>query len=116
MALMFTCTLNIVKAQDISTKSDKELSDQYKAEMNILKSEIKTLKLKLKTDKDNVVLKSEIKQKTEDFNLVKEKKTVIDRAIKSRKASEKATAKAEKARQEAEKAEKAAKQIKEGEY
>ncbi|MDR3266721.1 MAG: hypothetical protein LBT24_04025 [Tannerella sp.] len=115
MALMLTCTLSIAKAQDVSKLSDKELSEKYKADMDVLKSEIKTLKLKQKADNDNVTLKSEIRQKTEDFNAVKDKKTVIDKAIKSRKASEKATQNAEKAQQKADKAEKAAKQVKEKE-
>jgi hypothetical protein len=115
MALMLTCTLSIVKAQDVSKLSDKELSEKYNADMNVLKSEIKTLKLKQKADKDNVTLKSEIRQKTEDFNVVKDKKTVIDKAIKSQKASEKATQNAEKAQQKADKAAKAAKQVKEKE-
>jgi hypothetical protein len=115
-ALVFTCTLNTAQAQDISKKSDKELSDQYKAEMDVLKSEIKTLNLKLKAGGEDSLLKSEIKQKTTDLNLVKEKKAVIDRAIKSKKASEKASEKAEKAQQKAEKAAKAAKEVKEGEH
>ncbi|MDR2233859.1 MAG: hypothetical protein LBE56_12175, partial [Tannerella sp.] len=67
MALMLTFSVSIVKAQDVSPKSDKELSMQYKAEMDVLKSEIKTLKLKLKTDKDNVDLKAGIRQKTEEY-------------------------------------------------
>jgi hypothetical protein len=115
MALMLTCTLSSVKAQGVSNVSDKELSAQYKAEMDVLKSEIKTLKLKLKTDKDSVDLKAEIRRKTEEYNVVKDRKAVIDRAIKSKKASEKALRKAEKAQQNAEEAARAARQIKEKE-
>jgi hypothetical protein len=115
MALVFTCTLSIVKAQDASKKSDTELSAQYKAEMNVLKSEIKTLKLKLKTDSDDVSLKAEIRQKTEELNILKDKKAVIDKAIKSKKVLEKASKKAEKAQQDAAKAAKAAQEVKEQE-
>jgi hypothetical protein len=114
MALMLTCTVSIVKAQD-GSKSDKELSNQYKSEIDILNSEIKTLKLKLKADKENVTLKSEIKDKTDAQKVIKGKKSVIDKAIKSQKASEKAADKANKAQQKAEKAAKAAKEVKEGE-
>jgi hypothetical protein len=114
MALMLTCSVGIVKAQD-NSKSNKELSQQYKSEMDVLNSEIKTLKLKLKADKDNATLKSEIKEKTEAQKVVKGKKSVIDKAIKSQKASEKAAEKAEKAQKKAEKAAQAAKQVKESE-
>jgi hypothetical protein len=83
--------------------------------MDVLKSEIKTLKLKLKTDKDNVDLKAGIRQKTEEYSVIKDKKAVIDKAIKSQKASEKAAKKAEKAQEKAAKAAQAASQVKEKE-
>jgi hypothetical protein len=114
MILMLTCSVGMVKAQD-SSKSDKELSNQYKAEIDVLNSEIKTLKLKLKADKDNATLKTEAKEKTEALKATKDKKAVIDKAIKSQKASEKAAEKAAKAQQKAEKAAKAAKEVKESE-
>ncbi|MDR0836447.1 MAG: hypothetical protein LBN11_07720 [Tannerella sp.] len=115
VALMLTFMVGVVKAQDGSKKNDKELSSQYKAEIDVLKSEIKTLKLKLKADGDNVGLKSDIKRKSDALNVVKDKKAVIDKAIKSKKASEKASEKAVKAQLKAEKAAKAAKEVKEGE-
>ena len=115
MAVMLIFSAGIAKAQDVSTMSDKDLSAQYKGQMDVLKSEIKTLKLKLKTDKENPDLKAEVKQKTEDLTEVKDKKAVIDKAIKSKKASEKATQKADKAQRDAEKAAKAASQVKENE-
>jgi hypothetical protein len=114
MVVMFTCTAGIVNAQSGSIRSDKELSNQFKAEIDVLKSEIKTLKLKLKTEED-VTLRTELREKTEALNVVKDKKAVIDKAIKSQKASEKAAKKADKAQLKAEKAARAAKQVKEGE-
>jgi hypothetical protein len=114
MALMLTCSVGMVKAQDRS-KSDKELSNQYKGEIDVLKSEIKTLKLKLKAAPDDITLKPELREKTETLNVIKDKKAVIDKAIKSQKASEKATANAEKAKLKAERAAQAAQQIKNSE-
>jgi hypothetical protein len=69
----------------------------------------------MKTDPDNISLKTEIRQKTEELNITKDKKAVIDKAIKSQEASEKAAKKAEKAQQNAQKAAKAAKEIKDKE-
>jgi hypothetical protein len=84
-------------------------------EMDVMKSEIKTLKLKLKSDKENVDLKANLREKTEAFNVVKDKKAVIDKAIKSKKASEKAQDKAAKAQDKAAKAANEAQKVKNNE-
>jgi hypothetical protein len=84
--------------------SDKAMSAKYKEEINIVSSEIKTLKLKLKSDADNIELKSELREKSDTLKDLKDKKAVIDKAIKSKAASERAAKKAEKAAEQAEKA------------
>ncbi|MDR3252595.1 MAG: hypothetical protein LBT35_03420 [Tannerella sp.] len=90
-----------INAQEVS---DRTISAKYKQEIDVASSEIKTLKLKLKSDKDNIELKSELKDKSETLKDLKEKKAVIDKAIKSKAASEKAVKKAERAAEQAEKA------------
>jgi hypothetical protein len=103
MTIALTGVFSVINAQDKSGLSDKALSAQYKHEINLLNSEIKTVKIKLKADKDNSELKKDLAVKQEDLKELKSKKGVIDKAIKSKAAAEKAQSKAEKAQKKAEK-------------
>ena len=102
-------------AQDKSGLSDKALSAQYKYDIELLDSEIKTTKVKLKADQQNVELRSELEKKQAQLKELKAKKKIIDNAIKSKAASEKQAKKAEKAADKAEKAQKDAQRLKESE-
>jgi hypothetical protein len=102
-----------ISAQDKVALSDKELSNQCKQEIKIMELEIKTIKAKLKADKENSDLKTELTIKSDQLKDLKSKKNIIDKAIKSKAAAEKAAQKAENAQKKAEKAAADAKKIKE---
>ena len=103
MVMALTGVFSTINAQNKSGLSDKALSAQYKQEIDVLNSEIKTLKIKLKADKENTDLKKELAVKQVELKDVKEKKKIIDNAISSKAASEKANKKAEKAQEKADK-------------
>jgi len=103
MVIALTGVFSTINAQNKSGLSDKALSAQYKQEIDVLNSEIKTLKIKLKADKENTDLKKELAVKQVELKDVKEKKKIIDNAISSKAASEKANKKAEKAQEKADK-------------
>ena len=112
-AIALTGVFCCVSAQNRSGLSDDVLSAQYKQEINILNLEIKTLKAKLKADSSNGDLKRELSAKQIELKEVKSNKKIIDKAIKSKAASEKAQKKAEKAQEKAKKAASDAKKVKE---
>ena len=112
LAIVFTGVSYTSHAQGKPEPSDKALSAQYKFEISVLNSEIKTLKIKSKGDQKNLELRSELVSKQEQLKEVKSKKKIIDDAIKSKAASEKATIKAEKAALKAQKHAEDAKQLK----
>jgi len=112
LAIVFTGVCYTNHAQGKPEPSDKALSAQYKFEISVLNSEIKTLKIKSKGDQKNLELRSELVSKQEQLKEVKSKKKIIDDAIKSKAASEKATIKAEKAALKAQKHAEDAKQLK----
>ena len=103
MSIMLTGVFSTINAQSKSDMSDKELSAQYKHEINVLNSEIKTIKIKLKADKTNKDLQLDLVGKQSMLKEVSAKKKIIDNAIKSQQASEKAAKKADKAQLKAEK-------------
>jgi septal ring factor EnvC (AmiA/AmiB activator) len=107
MMIALTGVFGTINAQERSGLSDKALSAQYKHEIDVLNSEIKTIKVKLKADSTNADLQADLTSKQAQVKNLKSKKDVIDKAIKSKDASEKAAKKAEKAQEKAEKAEKA---------
>ena len=115
MTIMLTGVFSTIYAQSKSEMSDKELSAQYKHEINVLNSEVKTIKLKLKADKTNKDLQLDLVGKQSEIKDLNAKKKIIDSAIKSKEASEKAVKKAEKAQQKAEKNALDAKRLKENE-
>ena len=115
MAIALTGVFSTINAQSKSGLSDKALSTQYKHEIDVLNSEIKTIKIKLKSDKENTDLKKELAVKQVELKELKEKKNVIDNAIKSKAAHEKAQNKAEKAQKKSEKAASDAQKVKEKE-
>ena len=66
-----------------------------------MNSEIKTAKLKLKGEPKNREFRADLENKQAQLKDVKSKKKIIDDAIKSKAASEKAAKKAEKAERDA---------------
>jgi len=104
MVASLTGLWTLAGAQDKAELSDRTLSAEYKQEIRVVQSEIKTLRLKLKSDQSNLTLQNELTAKEAELNDLKAKKKVIDDAIKSKAASEKAIRKAEKAKEDAEKA------------
>jgi len=115
MVMALTGVFSTINAQSKSGLSDKALSAQYKQEIDVLNSEVKTLKIKLKADKENTDLKKELAVKQVDLKELKEKKKIIDNAISSKAASEKAQKKAEKAQEKADQHAANAKKLKEKE-
>ena len=115
MAIALTGVFSTINSQNRSGLSDKALSAQYKQELDVMSSEIKTIKLKLKGDKENSDLKKELALKQVELKDLKEKKKIIDNAISSKAASEKAQKKAEKAQEKAEKHAATAQKVKEKE-
>ena len=103
MVIALSGVFSTINAQNRSGLSDKALSAQYKQEIDVLNSEIKTIKIKLKADKNDTDLKKELAVKQVELKDVKEKKKIIDNAISSKAASEKAQKKAEKAQEKADK-------------
>ena len=101
MAVVLAGVFNMTHAQNKSELSDKALSAQYKHEIDVLNSEIKTAKIKLKGEPKNNAFRADLEQKQSQLKEVKTKKKVIDDAIKSKAASEKAAQKAEKAEKNA---------------
>lgn len=95
-----------------TTKSNEELSTEYKYTINILKAEIKTLKAKLKADPTVASYVTEMNEKKAELKNVKNKKAIVDKAIKTEKAHKKAIEKLERAKSKAEKAAKEAEEMK----
>lgn len=96
-------------AQD---KSNEELSTEYKYKINVLKSEVKTLKAKMKAEPTNADFVVQFNEKKAELKTAQNEKKVIDKAIKTEKAQKKAAEKAEKALKKAEKAAKDAEELK----
>ena len=108
MAVALTGVFSVSNAQNRAGVSDKALSAEYKYEIDVLNSEIKTTKVKLKADQKNPQLRADLEGKQAKLKEVKSKKKIVDNAIKSQAASEKATKKAEKAAKKADKAQQTA--------
>ena len=104
MVVALTGVFGATYAQDRSGQSDRALSAQYKQEIDVLNSEIKTVKIKLKADQTNPELRTDLEDKQAQLKEVKAKKKVIDDAIRSKENSEKAAKRAEDAAKKAEKA------------
>jgi hypothetical protein len=81
--------------------SDRALSAQYKHRIEVLESEIKTVRLKLRVDETNVELQTDLAVKQAKVKELKSKKKVVDSAIKSRAASEKARERVRRAQEDA---------------
>lgn len=102
--------------QNTKQLSNEELSNQYKLQMDVVNSEIKTLKVQEKLYKTDAVKYAEVKgaitAKKSELTELKAKKSIVDKAVKAEKASEKAEKAREKAEKKAKKAsEKAAKAV-----
>lgn len=95
-------------------KSNDRISDELDNKIDVLKAEIKTLKVKQKADKNNTSLASEISQKEIELKEVKRHKKVIDEAIKAEKDHTKQSKQAEKAQEKHEEAAKKADAVRAG--
>lgn len=102
-------------AQEAVTKTNEELSTQYKYEIQALKAEIKANKQYQKSDPTNVELKTEAVAKKAALKELEAKKKAVDKAIsadkknvKAQQQSAKADSNAKRAEKDAEKAVKAA--------
>lgn len=105
-AALMLCAPLLVNADNLS--DNKAKSDQYKQELKILTQEIKTLKAKQKLHPEDSSLAGQMVAKKAELAEVKNKKKIVDEAIKTEKASQKASEAAEKAKDKAEKATKKA--------
>ena len=97
-----------------TNKSNEELSTEYKLKINVLKSEIKTLKAKQKAEPSVASYVTEMNEKKAELKSIQNKKAIVDKAIKTEKARKKAVDKLEKAKAKAEQAAKDAENMKKG--
>lgn len=97
-----------------TNKSNEELSTEYKLKINVLKSEIKTLKAKQKAEPSVASYVTEMNEKKAELKSIQSKKAIVDKAIKTEKARKKAVDKLEKAKAKAEQAAKDAENMKKG--
>ena len=93
-------------------KSNEALSTEYKYKINVLKSEVKTLKAKMKAEPTNATYVVDFNAKKAELKTAQNEKKIIDKAIKTEKAQKKAAEKAEKAQKKAERAAKEAEELK----
>ena len=91
-------------AEDDSFVRNKALSAQYKSQIKILNHEIKALKVRIKANPSDIDTQVAMEKKKEELKGIKEKKSIVDNAVKTEKAAQKAAKAAEKARIKAEKA------------
>lgn len=84
--------------------SDKELSMKFDQKIKELNAEINLVKTKMKGDKLNSDLKTQMVQLKNEVKVVKQNKKIVDTAIKKRDKADKAIAAAETAQKKAEEA------------
>jgi hypothetical protein len=104
LLLAVLCIPAVTYADESAMIQNKALSAQYKSQITILGHEMKALKAKIKANPTDTNLRVELETKKGELDSIKEKKKIVDDAIKADKASQKAAKAAEKARQKAEKA------------
>lgn len=92
--------------QPSANLTNEQLSEQYKIQLDVINSEIKTLKLQAKLYKTDPVKSAEVSagiaSKKSELSDVKAKKKIIEKAIATEKAHKKAEEKALKAQKKAE--------------
>lgn len=98
------CMPAVSNADDDAMVQNKALSAQYKSQITILGHEMKALKAKIKANPTDTQLRVELESKKAEVDALKEKKKIVDTAIKADKAHQKAVKAAEKAKKKAEKA------------
>ena len=91
-------------AQSDAHKSNEELSQQYKYEIDALESELKANKKHQKANPGDATLKAEEQTKKAQLATLKEKKKAVDKAISTEKKNVKAQKKSQDAQENAEKA------------
>jgi hypothetical protein len=105
LVLAMLCMPVVMNADDVDMLTkNKALSASYKGKIKVISHEIKALKAKLKVDDTDVKTHAELEQKKAEMKDLKEKKEIVDDAIKTEKASIKAAKAAEKAKLKAAKA------------
>ena len=94
--------------QNDKTLTNAQLSTQYKRQIDVINSEIKTLKAQAKLYKEDAAKAAEVASmlgsKKSELKNIQQKKKVVDKAIKTEKASKKAAEKAVKAQRKAQEA------------
>lgn len=105
-------TPNVACAQD--TKDNAQLSKELGQQIDIINSEIKTLKARLKADPSNSDYIGMKAEKAGELKKAKEQKKIIDAAIKAEKNSKKQSQQAEKAQKKHQAASKEAESLKAG--
>lgn len=97
-------TSNSAPAQTV-VRSNAELSQQYKLQIDVINQELKTLKAQSKLYKTDAAKTGEIVSltatKKSELADIKAKKKIVDKALATEKASKKAAEKAEKAQRKA---------------
>lgn len=99
----------------VSAQTDKtnaKLSEELKHEINILNADIKALKARKKADPTNESLSVDLEVKQAELKKAKERKSVIDNAIKASNKASKETKEAENALKNHQKASQAAESLK----
>lgn len=94
--------------QNDKTLTNDQLSTQYKLQISVIESEIKTLKAQAKLYKEDAAKAAEVASmlgsKKSELKSIKEKKKIVEKAIKAEKDSKKAADKAAKAQRKAQEA------------
>lgn len=93
LALMLMPALSFAQ----TTKSNEALSAELKNKIEVINADIKVLNAKLKADKENQTLISELSIKKDELKKAKEQKKIIDNAISAEKNAQKQAKAAEKA-------------------
>ena len=97
--------------RNLESMTDKELSQHFAQRTDELNAEIKLIQTKLKADKNNVELHTQLNNCKSELTCVKNNKKIVDNAIKTRAKADAAVEKAEKAIQKAEKLKEQAKEL-----
>lgn len=105
LVMAMLCLPFISNAEDDTAMiQNKALSAQYKSQITISSHELKALKARVKANPSDMKLNVEMEQKKAELKDLKEKKKIVDTAIKTEKASRRAEKAAEKAKIKAAKA------------
>lgn len=111
-AFCMFCASSAFAQSDLSQMSNKELSQHFGQEIDILNQKIKLVKMQLKADKDNKEHQSEMSKLQVELKKAKDNKKIIDNAIKTEQKANAAIKNAEKMQKKAEEAKQKAEEMK----